>query len=100
MSDARKKVIIVGGGISGLTCARELAKYSSQLDVKILEASDRIGGRIQSCRAEDGTVLELGAHYLHGTIDNPLYEFIIEKGIQIKDTPKQGFYLFLFVVID
>ena len=77
----KKKVIIIGAGISGLTCASELCGYDKQLDVLVLEASDRTGGRINSILDDDGTVLELGAHYLHGTVGNPLYDFCIENGI-------------------
>lgn len=42
------------------------------------------GGRIYSHETEDGTILELGAHYIHGTPGNPVYDFAFEKGL-IKD---------------
>jgi len=81
MTSKKKKVVIIGAGVCGLACARELSKYSNDIDLVILEASDRIGGRICSYTAEDGTVLELGAEYIHGTINNPLFDFAVEKGI-------------------
>jgi len=81
------KVIIIGAGISGLTCARDLLSFNNQLDVTILEGSNRIGGRVNSIKVEaDGTTLELGAHYFHGTVGNPLYEYAIEKGMIKKKT--------------
>ena len=39
-------VVVVGAGMAGLTTARELAKAG--LDVLVLEAHDRVGGRIQT----------------------------------------------------
>ena len=50
-------ILIIGAGISGLTCAYTLRK--SGLDAQILEASDQPGGAIRSER-RDGYLLELG----------------------------------------
>ena len=47
-----KHVIIVGGGISGLVAAYELAK--EKYDVEILEMSQRYGGRIKTLTQKDG----------------------------------------------
>ena len=56
-----KKVVIIGGGISGLTAAWYLARGSSRLNVTLLEGSSRIGGWINSDRiAHTGAVHELG----------------------------------------
>lgn len=41
-----KKVIVVGGGFSGLACAFELT--STGCDVMVLESRDRVGGRVHS----------------------------------------------------
>ena len=49
MTEADQKVVIVGAGISGLSCAVSL---SDHCDVTILEARDRVGGRINTCRFE------------------------------------------------
>jgi len=43
---------VIGAGLSGLTCANELIKKNYQ--VTIVEAMDRIGGRIIS---DEGTIL-------------------------------------------
>jgi monoamine oxidase len=53
------KVIIVGGGISGLTTSYLLSKKNIQ--VTVLEASSRLGGRIQTIKGSLDTPLELGA---------------------------------------
>ena len=39
-------VLVVGAGIAGLTCARELER--SGLEVEVLEASDAVGGRVRT----------------------------------------------------
>ena len=76
-----KHVVIVGAGIAGLTCARELSKYNKHLNVTILEASDRIGGRVKSTKTKDGTTIEMGAQFIHGTVGNPIFDYAAEKGI-------------------
>ena len=84
-----KQVVIVGAGIAGLTCARELSKYKKHLNVTILEASDRIGGRIKSTKTKDGTTIEMGAEFIHGTVENPIFDYAVEKGI-INPRENQG----------
>ena len=76
-----KHVVIVGAGIAGLTCARELSKHNDHLNVTILEASDRIGGRVKSIETNDGTTIEMGAQFIHGTVGNPIFDYALEKGI-------------------
>ena len=49
MTEAKPKVVIIGAGISGLSCAVNLLH---RCDVTILEARDRVGGRIDTCRFE------------------------------------------------
>jgi oxygen-dependent protoporphyrinogen oxidase len=56
-----RNVVILGGGISGLTCAWSLARGSPRLNITLLEGSGRTGGWIQSDRlAHGGGVHELG----------------------------------------
>jgi protoporphyrinogen oxidase len=54
-------VIIIGGGISGLTCANYLHK--KQVDFLLLEASEEFGGRVKTANI-DGYLLDRGFQVL------------------------------------
>jgi Flavin containing amine oxidoreductase len=56
-----KPVVIVGGGIAGLVCARRL--HRAGVPVLVLEASDRVGGRIRTDR-KNGFTLDRGFQVL------------------------------------
>jgi len=79
------KVGIIGGGIAGLACAEELLRLTQKhkdlsLEVVILEARDRLGGRIftdyDTFKDQDGKTIpvDLGAAWIHGEEKNPLAE--------------------------
>jgi monoamine oxidase len=55
----RKKILILGAGMSGLVAGYELKKLGHS--VRILEGSNRAGGRVHTRRFSDGTHGELGA---------------------------------------
>jgi monoamine oxidase len=55
-------IVIVGAGAAGLAAARELS--AAELNVVVLEARDRIGGRINT--HFDQFPIELGAEFVHG----------------------------------
>ncbi|HEY6445156.1 MAG TPA: NAD(P)/FAD-dependent oxidoreductase [Acidobacteriaceae bacterium] len=58
-------VVILGAGIAGLAAAAELAFAGHQ--VTVLEARDRIGGRIFTLHPEQAnSPIELGAEFVHG----------------------------------
>ena len=62
---SRFDVVVIGAGAAGLAAARALS--SRGLAVAILEARDRIGGRIYTRRLPgDGPPVELGAEFVHG----------------------------------
>jgi monoamine oxidase len=57
-------VVIVGAGVAGLAAGRRLA--SAGLRVTILEARDRVGGRIRTHHLGPDLPIELGAEFIHG----------------------------------
>ncbi|XP_076373029.1 spermine oxidase-like [Tachypleus tridentatus] len=66
-------VVIVGAGISGLAAAQRLIERGCS-SVLVLEAQDHPGGRIHTINFGDG-VLDLGAQWVHGEKENPLFEY-------------------------
>ena len=59
----RQKVVIIGGGITGLTTAyyllQEIKKHSLPIDITLLEENARLGGKIQTT-IKNGFVIENG----------------------------------------
>ena len=64
-----KKIIIIGAGISGLIAAQQLVKFG--FDVKVLEARDRVGGRVVTFR-KNNFIADLGALVVTGLGGNPM----------------------------
>ncbi|CBI24940.3 hypothetical protein VitviT2T_020541 [Vitis vinifera] len=82
-SITRCSVIVVGAGVSGISAAKVLAEKGVE-DLVILEASDRIGGRV---RKEDfgGVSVELGAGWVAGVggkESNPVWELARKSGLR------------------
>lgn len=73
-------VIIIGAGVAGLSAGQELRGRGVER-VLILEARDRIGGRIWSQESDIGTVVDLGASWIHGVRGNPISRLAKEHGI-------------------
>ena len=63
MTDA--DILIIGAGAAGLMAARTLAKSGKR--VTVLEARDRVGGRIHTLEyGSSQQPLEMGAEFIHG----------------------------------
>src|SRR5690242_21363003 len=58
-------ILIIGAGAAGLAAARELS--AANFNVIVLEARDRIGGRIHThLNSQLSAPVELGAEFVHG----------------------------------
>lgn len=79
-------VIIVGAGYAGLTAAKELLKAGKT--VKIVEARERVGGRVYTQQFE-GYYLDMGGTWVGPTQDK-IYELIREYGLQTFPTYDEG----------
>ncbi len=60
MNDPRPDLVVVGGGVAGVTAAARAARTGAR--VLLLEASDRLGGCVHTWQPEPDFWLELGAH--------------------------------------
>ncbi|MBM5575267.1 FAD-dependent oxidoreductase [Deefgea sp. CFH1-16] len=66
----KKRIIVIGAGLAGLAAARELKKHGH--DIVVLEARDRIGGRIWTSDRWSDIPLDMGATWIHGVKGNPI----------------------------
>jgi monoamine oxidase len=78
-----KRVVIIGAGLGGLTCAYELKKLG--ISAEIWEASSRIGGRCFSDRTTFGSqVVEKGGELID-TGHTAITALVAELGLQLDD---------------
>lgn len=75
-------VIVIGAGLAGLRCATDLA--AAGLDVVLLEARDRVGGRVFSHTFADGQVCERGAEFIDGNHTEVL-ALVAELGLPLAE---------------
>ncbi|MCP2636350.1 FAD-dependent oxidoreductase [Microbacterium sp. HD4P20] len=86
MTEITRDVVIVGAGAAGTTAANELRK--SGLSVVVLEARDRVGGRLWT-DVVDGATLEIGGQWVSPD-QEALKETIAELGLETYRRYREG----------
>ncbi|MFM8791085.1 MAG: flavin monoamine oxidase family protein [Solirubrobacterales bacterium] len=79
----RRRVVVVGAGMAGLSAARVLLDRG--FEVQVLEARDRIGGRVHTVE-RFGTRIDLGASWIHDSRGNPLTAIARKAGLETVPT--------------
>jgi monoamine oxidase len=82
-----RPVVVVGAGLAGLSAARRLVV--SGVEVLVLEARDRVGGRTEGCATADGSPIELGGQWV-GPTQTRLHGLIAELGLETFPTWNDG----------
>lgn len=78
-ADPHPPVVIIGAGLAGLSAASRL--YVNGVPFVILEATERIGGRVYT---RPGTHHDLGATWFHGTEENSAFDVALAAGLTMK----------------
>ena len=86
-SPERVDIVVVGAGLAGLAAARDL--LAAGLSVLVLEARNRVGGRLLNHTLEGGAVVELGGQWVGPTQDRVL-ALAEELGVGLFPTYIQG----------
>jgi len=84
-------VIIVGAGLTGLSLARTLTLQGK--DFLVLEARDRIGGRIHTVQTESGAVVEMGATWFFPPFKN-LFKLLKEVKVELMEQYLKGYIMY------
>ncbi len=78
-----QRVLVIGAGLAGATAAADLAARG--IEVVVLEARNRIGGRIRTDRTW-GVPIELGASWIHGLRGNSMVPLAARAGVSLAPT--------------
>lgn len=78
------RVLVIGAGMAGLSAARSLRDAGAV--VTVLEARDRIGGRVWTDRGWPDLPVDLGASWIHGATGNPVTALARKAGLRLLET--------------
>ncbi|KAG5673257.1 hypothetical protein PVAND_003320 [Polypedilum vanderplanki] len=82
----REKIIVIGAGISGLIAAQKLQSFG--FEVIVLEARDRVGGRVATFR-KSNYIADLGAMVVTGIYGNPITILAKQLDLELKKIKAQ-----------
>ncbi|CRK58329.1 Amine oxidase [flavin-containing] [Alloactinosynnema sp. L-07] len=85
-------VVVIGAGFAGLTAARELRRNG--VDVTVLEAADRVGGRARTVMSVVESAVDLGGTWL-GPEHRRMKALAADHGVSTFATPTLGKRRFL-----
>ncbi len=94
--EKRIDVVVIGGGVAGLSAAASILKHGKAakypVNVTILEARERLGGRVNTAVLQDKTRVDLGAAFVHGcNTTNPVYAIARKKNNVCVHTAHGGY---------
>lgn len=84
-------VIVIGAGMAGLAAADHLDEKG--YSVLVLEARDRLGGRIWT-NDSWGIPIDLGASWIHGIDGNPIWKLVQEYNIKTVKTDEDSYIIY------
>ncbi len=82
-NNKNKTIIVIGAGISGLAAAKQLK--AEGFNVIVLEAQDKVGGRLRTDRSL-GVAFDEGASWIHGINANPITMLAAQAGMATFET--------------
>src|SRR5215831_4066656 len=87
MAQHETDVCVVGAGFAGLAAARAVANAGR--GVLVVEARDRVGGRVWNRTAEGGTVLSVGGSWL-GVGQDRMFALCREHDLEVHEQHATG----------
>lgn len=85
MAVMQHDVVVIGAGLAGLRCATDLV--AAGLDVVVVEARDRVGGRVFSHTFANGQTCERGAEFIDGNHTEAL-ALVADLGLTVSQRPE------------
>ncbi|MGW7488744.1 flavin monoamine oxidase family protein [Streptomyces sp. NPDC054786] len=87
MERVKADVCVVGAGFAGLAAARRLVRAGHE--VVVVEARDRVGGRVWNRELPDGTVVSAGGTWL-GKGQDRMFQLCRELGLEVYPQYERG----------
>src|ERR1700759_3320029 len=87
MERLRRDYVVVGAGFAGLAATKRLQERGKS--VALIEARDRVGGRVWNRSAADGTVVSVGGTWL-GKQQHRMFELARELGLDVYPQYDEG----------